>query len=195
LLFWSKLFSSLYLSRNSIHRDKILTIIVVIRKKKKIIRKCRTHFFLFLIDLNKLMICPHRYYVREHTQQAIVWTPANKASISSYIYIYACRAMLFTLNKVTMLIDVCEDWTAWIILELSSSYQLIEMFKLVEHIQSFYYSHLSAHGQYIDCWRKSFLLFYRIHTAGSFRYLDVHHRFFQWTHKKKKKKKKRRTGV
>jgi len=52
---------------------------------------------LFLIDLNKLMICQHyhyhyHYYVREHitTQQAIVWTPANKASISCYIHIYIC---------------------------------------------------------------------------------------------------------
>jgi hypothetical protein len=83
---------------------------------------------LFLIDLN-IWIWVNWCYIttmsenipsrQESERRCLHWTSANKASISSYIPMNACGAVLFTLNKVVRPIDVCDDRTAWM-LELSS---------------------------------------------------------------------------
>lgn len=82
---------------------------------------------LFLIDLNVWTWINWSYTSttsenipsrQESERRCLHWTPANKASISSYIHTNAsnaCSAMLFTLIKVVRSIDVCDDWTAWML--------------------------------------------------------------------------------
>jgi len=162
-----------------------------LNRRKRSLKNVRL-ILLFLIDLNKLIICQHHYNhhydVREHitTQQATVRISVNKASISCYIcmyiYIYSCGAMLFTLNKVVISIDVYDGLNSintWTVFVLSANWNV----QVDRTHTKLFYSHLIVHGQLIDCWRKSSS---ELYTAGSFLYGDV---FNEHIEKRKKKPK------
>jgi hypothetical protein len=96
-----------------------------------------------------------------------------------YIYIYACGAMLFTLNKVVVSIDVYDGLNSintWTVFVLSANWNV----QVDRTHTKLFYSHLIVHGQLIDCWRKSSS---ELYTAGSFLYLNALNE-----HKRRRKK-------